>query len=87
MKKTNKNILAKCHPDLIRAEWCWDYNNVLGLDPHQITVSSTKPVFWTCTGCNSIYLMAPKKRLEAAERSKTSCFACRGKVQIHPFTV
>lgn len=87
MKKTDKKSLAEIFPDLIRDEWVRDYNNVLGIDPEKITISNGTPVFWKCPDCGSIYLMTTKKRVESVERKMTSCFTCRGRVQLHPFTV
>lgn len=87
MNRTDKSILAVCYPALVQEEWFYDYNSVLGLDPNKITTSNGKTAFWKCPTCSSIYLMAVKKRLECTERNMTSCFTCRGMVQLHPFTM
>ena len=87
MKKTDKKSLAEGCPALVQEEWFWDFNNVLGLNPHRISTSNGKPAFWKCPRCGSIYLMTTKKRLECNDRNKTSCFTCRGRIQIHPFIV
>lgn len=84
--KKQKNCL-EAFPDLISSEWHWDYNNVLGINPDNVSCASSTVVFWHCGRCGSIYRMSPKKRMENKERKKTSCFSCRGIVQRRTFTV
>lgn len=42
------NSLALARPDLL-AEWNWERNAELGLDPYKVTYGSNKKVWWKCS--------------------------------------
>ena len=85
---THKRIPLTDHcPDMVNEEWHWTYNRIMGSEPATTSKDSVKAVYWKCPKCGAVYRMSPRKKLEQKERNKTSCFACRGRVQIHAFTV
>jgi hypothetical protein len=86
-KSMKKRYLSDEYPDLIASEWHWSFNHALDIDPGHLSVTSNKQVYWKCSTCGSISHMAPRKRMEDLKRNKTSCFQCRGMVQLHPFTI
>ena len=86
-KQHTMNPLSDYCPDIVGSEWFFPYNNVLGMTPSAVGKNSVKPVYWKCPKCGAVYHMAPKIKLEFNERNKTSCFSCRGMIQLHSFTV
>ncbi|MGT2756895.1 zinc-ribbon domain-containing protein [Streptococcus ovuberis] len=59
----------------------WDYlNNVLLLNPSEISESNTKSVWWICQNdSNHHYKMSIYKRIQCEKRSKEPCSICKGR--------
>lgn len=59
----------------------WDYlNNVLLLNPSEISESNTKSVWWICQNdSNHHYKMSIYKRIQCKKRSKEPCSICKGR--------
>ncbi len=75
------------HEELVRKEWYFCFNNQLKMVPQLIDASSTVPAYWKCPKCGSIYHMSPRERIRCWYRHQESCYNCRGRVQLHAFTV
>ena len=80
-------LLSEHHKEMIETEWVTAFNVILGLDPRSIRCCSTRQAYWKCSKCGSLYRMSPKERTRKAFRGQEACFYCRGRRQIHPFTV
>ena len=61
----------------IIAEWDWEKNNELGLDPQKISHGSTKHVFWICSKGHRY-----KARVDHRTIMGSSCPYCKGKIPI-----
>jgi 5-methylcytosine-specific restriction endonuclease McrA len=44
----NKKPISETHKELIEKEWDYEKNNILGLDPTELTYGSGKKVGWKC---------------------------------------
>ena len=80
-------MLSNIEPELVENEWYVPYNVVLGIQPENTPATSCQAVYWKCLVCSDIYRMSVKDRLDKKHREKKSCFRCRGRVQLHPFTI
>ena len=40
----------------LMAEWDWEKNNALGLDPVKLTCGSDKKVWWICSQCKNVWI-------------------------------
>ena len=76
------SLLAK-EPSLVEEEWVYSFNDLLHIRPEDVSTKSSEMVYWRCRDCGDIFKMSPRKRLEQRERNRTSCFRCRGRVQLH----
>lgn len=72
-KKEKKYLID--NPTLM-AEWNWEKNNKLGLDPKTLTLGSNKKVWWICKSCGYEWLATPNSR------QKSSCPCCAGRVVV-----
>lgn len=61
----------------LMAEWDWDKNNELGIDPFKITLGSDKRVFWKCRNGHSWQTSVRPRAIES-----TKCPYCSGKKPI-----
>ena len=61
----------------LMAEWDWEKNNELGIDPYKVTLGSDKRVFWKCKNGHSWQTSARPRVIEG-----TKCPYCSGKKPI-----
>lgn len=71
-------VLAR-HPKLIKEEWCYAENILLGVNPDNILESYQGKVWWKCSTCGTKYLMTVKDRLMKKKRGHVACQQCRGR--------
>ena len=61
----------------LMAEWDWEKNNELGIDPYKVTLGSDKRVFWKCKNGHSWQTSARPRVIEG-----TKCPYCSGEKPI-----
>lgn len=68
----NKIPISETHKKLIDAEWDYEKNNKLGLDPTKLTYGSGKKVWWKCKNGH-------EWKASCLNRRETGCPYCAGR--------
>ena len=67
------NSLGDLRKDML-AEWYWEKNNELGIDPYKISPYYNKKVWWKCKN-NHYWFTSPNARINQKDKSKI--YGCR----------
>ena len=81
------NTLQARHPELVKQEWCYAENLLLGVNPDNILESYSGKVWWKCPTCGRKYIMTVKDRLMKQKRGHVACQQCRGRRWIRSFNI
>lgn len=70
-----KDSIANVYPDILN-EWDYEKNNETGVNPNNISIHSTRKIWWKCNnGCNHSYLATINDRVV----KHSECAVCHGK--------
>ncbi len=81
------NTLKARHPELVKEEWCYAENLLLGVNPDNILENYFGKVWWKCPTCGKKYIMTVKDRLMKKKRGHVACQQCRGRRWKRSFNV
>ena len=73
------NTFATKHPQLIKQEWAFNENMLIGADPDKILDTNVQKAWWKCPSCQHLYLMSAKDRLMKEKRRHNPCTFCGGR--------
>lgn len=73
------NTFATKHPQLIKQEWAFNENTLIGADPDKILDTNVQKAWWKCPSCQHLYLMSAKDRLMKEKRRHNPCTFCGGR--------
>ena len=76
MAKNEKKQYISDNAQLM-AEWDWENNDKLGLNPDDISVGSTIKIWWKCKDCDNCWQTTAGHRCDA--KKPTGCPKCSAK--------